>query len=86
MSSDAIDNLIKSIETFVEETGDVYLSLRAIAEHGWLIGAKYATVKKMVDSGLIKSFSLNLGSTKRNPIKKVHYKDLENYLVENYKN
>ena len=81
-----IDSILQSVELYVKKNGEEYLSIRTIAKNGWLIGAKYASIKKLVDSGAIKSFNLNLGSTNRQPIKKIHYRDLENYLINAGKN
>ena len=78
---EGLENIISDIQKHVDKTGEQYLSIRTIANKGWLIGAKYSSVKKLVDGGLINSFSLNLGSDKREPIKKVHYKDLVNYIT-----
>ena len=78
---EGIESILQSIESYVKKNNEEYLSIRTIATNGWLIGAKYASIKKLVDTGAIKSFNLNLGSQNRQPIKKIHYRDLENYLL-----
>jgi len=80
-----LESMLQSVEAYAKRKNEEYLSIRTIAKNGWLIGAKYASIKKLVDTGKIKSFSLNLGSKSRQPIKKIHYKDLENYLIRSYK-
>lgn len=80
-----LNSIVESVNVYASEHGE-YLTIRTIADNGWLIGAKYNSIRKLVESGQLKSFTLDLQSEKRKPIMKIHYKDLVSYLEESYTN
>lgn len=78
-----LTSIVESVEKYAKEHGE-YITIRTIAENGWLIGAKYNSIKKIITSGQLKHFTLDLQNKSRSPVIKVHYKDLISFLSENY--
>lgn len=82
--SNGLKKVLETIDKAVEDQkGDPYFSIQDIANHGWIGGTKYAAVKRLIESGVIKSITLNFPN--RQPVRKVHSEDLKNYIKEAHK-
>lgn len=78
-----LKEVLESIDRAVQEQkGDQYFSIQDIAKKGWIGGAKYASVKRLIESRKIKSIALEFPN--RPPVKKVHAEDLKVYIQQAY--
>ena len=81
---EGLKRVIESIDkTVINQNNDPYFSIQDISKNGWIGGAKYASIKKLIDGGKIKSISLDFPN--RPPVKKIHAEDLKIYISNAYK-
>ena len=79
-----LSSVLEAIDqAVIAQKNDPYFSIQDIAKHGWIGGAKYAAVKGLVESGVIKSMSLQFPN--RKPVRKIHAEDLKEYIQQGYK-
>jgi len=80
---EGLEQVIQEIDEYSSNHKDPFISIKTIAQKGWVGGLSYSSIKKLVESGELKSISLNLGG-ERGPIRKVHYADIKDYITRAY--
>jgi len=79
------DQVLKEIDAFIatRKKKDPFVSLKTIAQRGWIGGLSYSSINKLVDSGDLPAISVDLKG-ERGPLRKVHYVDIKRYITEAY--
>lgn len=80
-----LDQVLKEIDIFLHnrKKKDPFVSIKTIAQRGWIGGLSYSSINKLVDSGTLPAISVDLKGA-RGPLRKVHNADIKRYIIEAY--